>query len=328
MMPPLLKSTSKHEDFNPFFIVGCPRSGTTLLSVLLDRHSSVAVPPETFFFHVFSGVSRQREQPDYEWLVSQYLDDSYMSAMKLDRSKVLQRLCDYNPDHPSFFRCALEEYAALQTKSIIGEKTATHLRWVDTIFQWYPNAKVVWIVRDGRDVVMAMMRLFHKNLRTHCCTWRMSVELGLKFQQKYPNKIYKIRFEDLVDNPQSELKNLGDFLGIDYQERMLDTKVYSGAVPESEMFYKERALKPIDRSRIGEWKRSATPHQVHVMHSVMGNYLQQLGYENDFDYGSMSDKIWNGIAQIPFKLAFNNRVHPLLQSYRLRLRSFVANLKG
>lgn len=324
----LLNSISKHDDFKPFFIVGCPRSGTTLLSVLLDRHSSVAVPPETFFFHVFSGLSRQREKPDYEWLVSQYLDDSYMTAMKLDRAKVLQRLYAYNSDHASFFRSALEEYAAVHNKSIIGEKTATHIKWIDTIFQWYPNAKVIWIVRDGRDVAMALMRLFHKNLRTHCCTWRMSVELGLKFEQKYSNKIHKIRFEDLITNPQSELKNLGNFLGINYQERMLDTQVYSKAVPENELFYKERALKPIDCSRIGEWKRSATPQQVHLMHSVMGQSLQQLGYENDFDYGSISDRIWNGIVQIPFNLAFNNRVHPLLQGYRFRLRSLVANLKG
>jgi hypothetical protein len=328
MMSPLLESTSKHDDFKPFFIVGCPRSGTTLLSVLLDRHSSVSVPPETFFFHVFSGVSRQREKPDYEWLVSQYLDDSYMSAMKLDRSKILQRLCEYNPDHASFFRCALEEYAAGQNKSIIGEKTATHLMWIDTIFQWYPNAKIVWIVRDGRDVVMAMMRLFHKNLRAHCSTWRMSVELGLIFQQKYPDKLYQIRFEDLVINTKAELIKLGNFLGIDYQERMLDTNIYSGAVPENERFYKERALQPIDRSRISEWKRSATPQQIHLMHSVMGNSLEKLGYKNDFDYGSNLDRIQNAIVQIPFNLAFNNRVHPQLQSYRLRLRSLVANLKG
>lgn len=327
-MSPLLNSTSKHDDFKPFFIVGCPRSGTTLLSVLLDRHSSVAVPPETFFFHVFSGLSRRREKPDYEWLVSQYLDDSYMTAMKLDRSKILQRLHSYHPDHSSFFRCALEEYAAVHNKSIIGEKTATHLMWIDTIFQWYPNAKVVWIVRDGRDVAMAMMRLFHKNLRAHCSNWRRSVELGLKFEQKYSDKIYQIRFENLVSNTEYELIKLGQFLGIDYQERMIDTNIYSGAVPENERFYKERALQPIDRSRIGEWKHSATPQQIHLMHSVMGNYLEKLGYKNDFDYGSMSERIWNGIVQIPVNLAFNNRVHPLLQGYRLRLRSLVANLKG
>jgi hypothetical protein len=317
-----------HQDFKPFFIVGCPRSGTSLLSVLLDRHSRIVVTPETYFFHVFSGLSRRRNQPDHDWFVTRYLDNSYLSAMKLDKSKVLQRFRDYNPEHSSFFRCALEEYAETHNEPIIGEKTATHLRWVKTIFQWYPNAKVLWIVRDGRDVVMALMRLFHKNLRSHCCTWRMSVKLGLQFEKKYPNNFYRVKFENLVSMPQIELAKLCDFLEVDYQDRMVNTKVHSGTILEKEMFYKERALKPIDQSKIGEWKHSATPQQVALMHYVMGDYLRKLDYKDDFSYGSMSDQLWNAIVQIPFDLAFNNRIHPLLHTYRIRLRHFVGNLKS
>jgi hypothetical protein len=82
--------------------------------------------------------------------------------MKLDKSKVLQRFRDYNPEHSSFFRCALEEYAETHNEPA-WRQDRHHILGGKTIVQWYPHANVVWIGRDAvDDLVMALMRLFHR----------------------------------------------------------------------------------------------------------------------------------------------------------------------
>lgn len=316
-----LSTNSQHKDFQPFFIVGCPRSGTTLLTVLLDRHSRIAVPPETFFFHCFGHLPTNKKY-DYDWFLNQ-CSNGYLSSLQLSCSKFIQRLKQYNADSSSFLRAILEEYGAAQKKLIVGEKTATHLKYVKTIFDWYPNAKVIWIVRDGRDVATAMTRLFHKNLRSHCCTWKMSIELGLQFEQQYADNFYRIHFEDLVSQPKEELTKLCYFLEVDYEESMLDSQVASRAVLKQEFSFKERALKPIDHKRIGDWKGQVTEKQAYMMNSIMGKYLHQLGYKENLNYGSLGNQLWNKIVQIPYNLAFNNVIHPFLHNYRIKLNNFI-----
>ena len=114
--------------FDPVFIVGSPRSGTTLLATLVDRHSRIAIPPETHFFgHFRRWVGRELGSLQHHTLVDEFLKNRRAGDMKLDRAAILSRFSRYPADLPHLLRAALEEYAARRAKPRAGEKTPGHI---------------------------------------------------------------------------------------------------------------------------------------------------------------------------------------------------------
>ncbi len=142
------------------FVVGVPRSGTTLLRLMLDAHSELAIPPETHFIpkliklcekgsgdmreNALELITNHRRWPDFE-ISAEDLAERLDRASKLDATAVVR----------SFY----ETYAAAQGKTRWGEKTPQYLRMMGRIARTLPEARFVHIVRDGRDVALS------------CCRW-------------------------------------------------------------------------------------------------------------------------------------------------------------
>jgi hypothetical protein len=267
-------------DFAPIFIVGCPRSGTTLLTVLMDRHDRIAMTPETHFIPDLPPDRYMRRGVDHGAIVDYFLDYSYLWDMKLDRARVLQRFRGDAPTFANFFRRALEEYASGRGKVRVGEKSPEHLGAIPTLVAWYPRARILWLVRDGRDAVQAMMRApqFHKDRRRSCHLWRSTVLEGLNYQRLYPENVLRVDFKELVRRPREELGHICRFVGEEFQERQLDVQVASSVVLPKESVLKGRALQALDHSKIGEYHRQASVPEIWLMDSVMGRCLRRLGY--------------------------------------------------
>lgn len=272
---------STQEDFEPIFIVGCPRSGTTLLTVLLDRHDQIAMPPETHFFLHLPWNWRSAKYT-HEELVDYFVDQTHMWDMKLDRDAVLDRFRADEPTFPNFFRRALEEFGGRSGKVQPGEKSPVHLSYIPRIVEMYPEAKILWLVRDGRDSVMAILRApdFPKNVRRSSHLWRRTILEGLRHERDWPRNVLRVHFEELLRNPKAEMERVSRFLGVEFQERQLDSGVQSGVVMTKELNYKGRALGQLDLSKIGEYRRQATPDQLRVMDAIMSRALRTMGYES------------------------------------------------
>ena len=146
--------------FEPVFVVGARRSGTTLLATLLDRHSRLAVPPETHFFgHFRRCIGRDLGATQHQDLVNEFLTNRRARDMKLDPAGLLSRFSQYPADLAHLLRASLEEYAGAMGKPRAGEKTPGHLEFVPAILEWFPRARVICIVRDGRAAVLSTARL-------------------------------------------------------------------------------------------------------------------------------------------------------------------------
>ena len=147
----------------PVFILGAPRSGTTLLRLMLDRHPMISVPDETEFFHfVYArrwGFGRLEDVRNRARLVDAYLATERIRRLNLDVPELRRTLMAEATSYPSFLLALLRFCAASRGKQIAGEKTASHAVEVAKLVEWFPGCRIIHLVRDPRDTAASMMQM-------------------------------------------------------------------------------------------------------------------------------------------------------------------------
>lgn len=279
------KVCSGNIDMPMAFVVGVPRSGTTLLVSILSRHSAVAVPPETSFFQRtydrrflfslsnFFGRDRRGAMVDFLFTNSRFLD------LGLSKTSVLEKFGKYPVAYKFLFRSFLQVFAKMQGKNRIIEKTPIHLEYVDTILSWYPDAKIVHIIRDGRDVSASLMQVAwtHKNLDHHAAYWAWCVRTARKLEHKYPKNFYTVKFEELISAPKKTIRSVCEFLGLEFEASMLDTGVKVATVPEWEREWKDASLSKPNSSKLAKWK-TMDQRVVANIEQLISTELQEYNY--------------------------------------------------
>jgi hypothetical protein len=295
------------EDFAPIFVVGCERSGTTLLAAMLDRHSQVAVPPETLFFSdVFHHAFSSRPAWSHESLVHAAWKGR-VGEFGLDREQLLKDFKAGPCTMADLFRCILQAHAKRRGKARAGEKSILHVLYVPLLMEWYPQAKFLGIVRDGRDVVRSMMSKPWKpnKLRSKSCNWRLKMRLLIRWQASYPDRLMMLRYEELLADAPKVLAEVDRFLGLNYESGQLDASLGTGVYLERERSYKAKVLEPIDSSRAFAWKKELAPETLWAMDSIMGPTLQALAYESTELQGRpWTRRVSNGVLKLFWLGAF------------------------
>ncbi len=277
-------SADSEAEFSPIFVVGCQRSGTTALAVMLDRHSRVAMLPETQFFCGYvPGVERAQAGWSHEQMVRHALDDPFIRESHLEADSVLAIFRRQPASHPHLFRAMLTAYAARHGKVRPAEKSCDHLRHIDRILSYYPSAKFICIVRDGRDVA----RSFKSSLRrgpgsswqVTCRLWNASMRLARRWQRTMPDTAFTVvKYEDLILYPQRELRRLCDFIGERFEPTQLESGVSTDVVPDYEMAWKGKAKDAPDPTRVGAWRACEDRMHIAQLNYYMGPLLREWGY--------------------------------------------------
>jgi hypothetical protein len=281
-LQPNVLCRSTPDSFRPCFVVGNGRSGTTLLAVMLGRHSNLAMTPETYFMRMVP--RKTRGDLTHKELLDQLFSFSLTADMKMDRAPLEKRFSQSPANYPSLFRAMLEEYAAEHGagKTRVGEKTPRHVESVPTLIEWFPESRIVCIVRDGRDVALSLLNMpwnEEPRLRGLCMRWSRTLVIAEKLRKRYPRQFMMMRYEDLVDRPREILRQVDEFFGLEFEAQQLNANVRPpNVIPESELGWKAQAFEEIDPSRKATWKKKATPHQLLIMNTMMGKALRRMGY--------------------------------------------------
>lgn len=264
-----------------FFIVGCPRSGTTLLSVLLDRHPQLCVLPETAFYDEVAPLLLKVGDDDGSILgiLRQW---RRLPELKLDAGDVLCRLNPRERAPSDVLAAILDLYAEAQGKPRSGEKTPQHLWHTPAIMRHFPNAKVICLLRDGRDVALSLNAMpwwSPRSLTQAAELWKQSVGLVDSFTQQYPERFKVCRYEDLVTSPASVLSSIMDYLGENFDSRQLQTAIPSGVVLPRSMEWKGLALQPAEQNRIAGRRLQASHADLEYLNQMLGDDLRRHGYD-------------------------------------------------
>lgn len=267
----------------PFFVVGCPRSGTTLLANLLRSHPDLAIPPESHFLPLYY---RAWGDPPSERaarrLARRILALHWVRRFELDLA----------PD--DFADC--RRYGAL-VERIYGElvrregarrwgdKTPGYALHLPTIAEVFPDAQFVHIVRDGRDVACSLIqtRIGPRRVATAAPLWQRYVETAQRDGSALETEHYhEVRYEALLRDPEATLRGVCAFLGAPFDVHVLaPTAIDLDRFPDVFGPRRGRQLSATEivRENSGHWRRTMTAEEIDRFESVAGDLLVRLGYE-------------------------------------------------
>ncbi len=285
---------------NPYvFIVGCPRSGTTLLQRLLDCHPQIAITPETHWIARWFGdkagkgispsgqVSKKllrklRAHPRFAELGVR-LEEAAFRTGDGERSS-----------YAEFVRSLFDLYGRRRGKTIVGDKTPGYAREIPALHALWPAAKFVHLIRDGRDVTLSMrdwgrarnwkpgegaarFRTWAADPVTTCALWwewhvRLAREAGTALGSTL---YYEVRYESLVTRPDSECQALCGFLGLPYTAAMVAG--YEEGVRTQPQGDGKHPWMPI-RPGLRDWRSQMPAGDVARFEASAGELLDELGY--------------------------------------------------
>ncbi len=261
------------------FVVGCQRSGTSLLTVLLDRHSDLSMLPETHLLHrSLWDRPGWPTGPTHEHLLVAAWHRAWFRLRDLhfEPRTILERMRRYPCTPEGLLRTLLDLWAAREGKPIAGEKTPQHIEVVDRILAGIPDAKVTIIVRDGRAVVRSRLPGANASVDELVDHWVHCAELADRWLRASPDRVRLIRFEPLAAHPPETLSPLMGWLGLGFQPGQL-VPAPSSTFRRWEDHYKRDAEGPIDQTR-GEAWRAGEALLTTAQLDRMAPWLERFGY--------------------------------------------------
>lgn len=259
----------------PIFVVGHPRSGTTLLATVLGRNSEVAMPPETqFFIEQAHHFGRRLQSIDIENM----LINKRIADLGLNRDDVLTSFDETDGSLCAAFTTILDRFRAKAGKPRVGEKSPLHLKHAETLINWFPDAKILCIERNGVDVVASMMRMpwAHRKFAKHVFAWTDAITLARDLEQVYPQSFRRVSFERFTAAPEEETRIICDFCELTFEPAMLAAGAAS-TVPEWEQDWKEGASRQIE-VQPSNGLAQLTPAQQAQLGALANNQLARSGY--------------------------------------------------
>lgn len=258
------------------FIVGCPRSGTTLLQQALNRHSAVVIPPETKLFNYFFGRSRRCQRIHLKRLNEDLGIDLSVPARKI-------RTVDEARKFYEQMAAAYVDRLGRTEVAYLGDKTPEqtgHLAHIDRLF---PDAKYIFMVRDGRDVALSLTRVpwINCDVYTGFLIWLHFWRIFKQTQATGSFDIHYLRYEDLVSDPEDELIQVLTFLGLPHEPAVWTGSGNKEGIPKREYEWKAGALEKITDCYAGRWKRELSETELGRLNYLGRKALPDLGYDVD-----------------------------------------------
>ena len=293
----------------PVFIVGSPRSGTTLLRVTLNRHPLLAVCGETNYFRRLYGRRQAFGDPgnlqNRTRIVDAYLAIEKVRGLGMDIGQLRERLIMEGASWRAIFATLLQTYADLNGKPLAGEKTPSHALHIDTLCEWFPGCSIIHLVRDPRATVCSLTKVpwATRSALIGAYTWR-SFNASASAASHRDNYI-RVKYEELVARPDEQIHRICNHVGLDYDETMLQPNP-AEVDPRD---WVRRAFEEITPSRTAVWQSDFQSWQVAAIETTAGEYMEEFGYERQTSGAAGSSMLRAGLeafVELGFQTLFRS----------------------
>lgn len=272
----------------PNFLFGMERSGTTLLSMMVGAHSQIAVPLATTgmwmdFAERLSEFNHLAGRDDVARLVDAIRAHERVKLWDatLDRAALLQDLPlgDYGAVVARFH----QEYARAKGKPFWANVDISTLDHMDAVNSWFPDARFLHIIRDGRDVALSHQTMPYGagNIAECARAWVGRITTNAKMGRILgPQHYMTVRFEDLVLDTKRSLERICAFLGVPFDAAMLRYgDMVNEKIPESRRWLWPSISRPPQESKVDQWRQRMSTSQRIVFERIAGDTMRSWGYE-------------------------------------------------
>lgn len=295
LKPYPLRSSDENLSCKPFFIVSTGRSGTTLLRAILTQNTQICIPPETDYLgRLISQYQQSYRRLPWRDIVTlfcgemacgqEFCDwDILLKAFHYKARKIpgnqrsLAQLIDL------YFKHYLQKHAPEAKRW--GDKTPHNILSLSQIDAVFPEAQIIHIFRDGRDVAASYLQLgWVKSLEDACDMWLTRIQAALAYAQRADGrKFLEVRYEDLARTPEPIIQQVCTFLELTYEPKMLDfhqnPDKFRGDTARPRLH--PMLAQPINIQAIGKWRHYFDANQQTYIQQRLGQTLAALGYENE-----------------------------------------------
>jgi hypothetical protein len=257
LLPPLT--------FDPIFLGGECRSGTTLLRVMLDAHSAIACGPETHFL----------------------VDEKFRRFHHHFRGTWWKRAAGYGYSTDDmddlvrdFVRGWFETYMLRQGKRRWADKTPQTINVLPYLWELFPTAKFVHLIRDGRDVACSIspQTWGPDNVKAAAKRWVECIDKGV-IHRGDTARYMEVRYEDLATEPEREVRRVLAFVGEEFEPGVLEYHRQEHDTPAATESSADQVARPVYASSIGRWKRDLSARELKTFMKFGAETLARLGYE-------------------------------------------------
>ena len=286
---------------SPLFIIGNPRSGTTLLRLMLTCHKEIVVPPECGFavwlYRNYTDWHDRAVDEVVQSFVADLMKCRKIETWKLDEEKLHHFLSAARPSsYPEATSLVYEYYGLSRGRNFSrwGDKNNFYVDHIPALHEMFPSAYYVHIVRDGRNVACSYKRLHKEQIKAPYAPrlphriqdiaqeWRKNLQtINASFDALGRERVHEIRLEDLVCNTQESLTEICSFLGEEFDPAMLD---YHRLNAEEELEPKEfaqwkgKTFQPPLKDENDLYKSGLSVHDTHIFEDIGGDMLLKYGY--------------------------------------------------
>lgn len=287
-MAPARETGTNARTGRPLFVMGCPRSGTTLLQLMLHSHPRLAIPAETRFVipaylarcEFGDLTDRDNRRALGEWITGR--KSTKFHDLGLDADAVTDEIANGPPTVGSAVGLVFRAYARRFGRSRWGDKRPSYTKQVGMLLRMFPDAQFVHLVRDGRDCVASLLEMpwYKQDLYHAISGWREAIDTGHRLASRLgPDSYYELQYERLVADPADELIRLCAFLGEDFDTAMLrPQEIAERTVPKQKRWH-DRTRSAISQGRIGSWAQRLEPWEIGLAETAFGDRLAEYGYE-------------------------------------------------
>ncbi len=300
------------------FLVAKDRSGTTLLQTMLDSHPNICAPLESrFLLHL-----KQKYQNKTHWnskLKAQFIKDLFLEQKmvllwELDLENLQKRIANL-PENTTYGEVCKQVYVSSKSfhpkenAKLIVDKNPIYAIMIPLLKEIYPDAKFIHLVRDYRGNVNSIFSLYKKiSIKKLGQSWVMNNQEIEKEKLLQPENYITLRYEDLLDNPEAELRKLTDFFGLNFHPNMLN---YHERISEEISAYVNRSTnekvrkvreigiatvhknlsKPLKNSFKDKWKETFSKQQIEILEQYCDAFAEKYGYGKTTNVASKATKI-------------------------------------
>jgi len=274
----------------PFFVVSAGRSGSNLLNRLLNEHSQLFLPTEQTFLPDLIIKFRL-----YNWILWRDLSKILAGELVLETNtwenfryqEVFKKIVSAKGTDRHMVKVIDFIFRSFETqlgcsKKYWGDTTHLNLRYTKEIYGAFPNAKFIYLVRDGRDVVASYKEGAgieeYMHLKDHievAKNWENAFSTYKWLSSK--TEVHQVKYEDLVSNPSAVMARVFKFLRVgnesvkDFQKNIPDHSFYKEA-------YHVNLKKPISDSSVGKWQSILTHEEMTEITPIIQKPMEDLGY--------------------------------------------------